>query len=58
MNKSKPEKIDIVAFVTGQGAGDSAVDSLPLQEAVKDKAPGEEWSDADTFTQFATVVIG
>lgn len=54
----KPERINIVAFITGQGGGDSAVDSLPLQEAVKDSAPGEEWGDADTFTKFATVTIG
>ncbi|WP_297090440.1 CARDB domain-containing protein, partial [Thermococcus sp.] len=53
----KPEKLSIVAYVTGQGAGDSAVDSLPLQDAVKDKAPGEEWGDEDTFTKFATVTI-
>ena len=54
----RPEKINVVAFVTGQGAGDSAVDSLPLQEAVKDKAPSKEWGDTDTFAQFATVTIG
>ncbi len=53
----KPEKLSMVAYVTGQGAGDSAVDSLPLQDAVKDKAPGEEWGDEDTFTKFATVTI-
>lgn len=51
----KPGEINIVAYVTGQGAGDSAVDSLPLQDAVKDTEPGQEWGDADTFTQFATV---
>ncbi|WP_088886145.1 CARDB domain-containing protein [Thermococcus thioreducens] len=53
----KPEKLSMVAYVTGQGAGDSAVDSLPLQDAVRDKAPGEEWGDEDTFTKFATVTI-
>ncbi|ASJ09837.1 hypothetical protein A3L12_00220 [Thermococcus sp. P6] len=55
--EGKPEKVNVVAYVTGQGGGDSAVDSLPLQEAVKDKAPGDEWGDADTFTEFATVTI-
>jgi hypothetical protein len=53
----KPEKISLVAYVTGQGAGDSAVDSLPLQDAVKDTDPGQEWGDVDTFTEFATVTI-
>ncbi|WP_088863261.1 CARDB domain-containing protein [Thermococcus celer] len=53
----KPEKINIVAYVTGQGGGDSAVDSLPLQDAVKDSAPDQEWGDEDTFTKFATVSI-
>ncbi|ASJ08243.1 hypothetical protein A3L11_02970 [Thermococcus siculi] len=53
----KPEKINIIAYITGQGAGDSAVDSLPLQDAVKDTDPGQEWGDVDTFTEFATVTI-
>ena len=53
----KPKQISVVAYVTGQGVGDSAVDSLPLQDAVKDKEPGQEWGDVDTFTQFATVTI-
>lgn len=53
----KPKEIHIVAYVTGQGAGDSAVDSLPLQEAVMDKQPGDEWGDEDTFTEFASVSI-
>ena len=53
----EPEKLRIVAYVTGQGSGDSAVDVLPLQEAVKDNAPGDEWGDADTFSEFAVVTI-
>nr|WP_206203546.1 CARDB domain-containing protein [Thermococcus sp. M36] len=53
----KPKEIGIVAYVTGQGAGDSAVDSLPLQDAVMDTDPGQEWGDTDTFTEFATVTI-
>lgn len=53
----KPGEINIVAYVTGQAAGDSAVDSLPLQDAVKDTEPGQEWGDADTFTQFVTVTV-
>ncbi|ASJ06259.1 hypothetical protein [Thermococcus pacificus] len=53
----KPKQISVVAYVTGQGVGDSAVDSLPLQDAVKDTDPGQEWGDADTFTEFATVTI-
>ena len=53
----KPAEINIVAYITGQGAGDSAVDSLPLQEAVKDNDPGAEWGDVDTFTEFAKVTI-
>jgi hypothetical protein len=53
----KPKEINIVAYITGQGAGDSAVDSLPLQEAVMDKQPDQEWGDEDTFTEFATVLI-
>ncbi len=44
----KPEKINIVAYVTGQGGGDSAVDSLPLQDAVKDSAPDQEWGATRT----------
>ena len=54
----KPKQLSVVAYVTGQGVGDSAVDSLPLQDAVKDKEPGQEWGDVDKFTQFATVTIG
>nr|WP_206204540.1 CARDB domain-containing protein [Thermococcus sp. 21S7] len=53
----EPEKLRIVAYVTGQGGGDSAVDVLPLQDAVKDNAPGDEWGDADTFSEFAVVTI-
>ncbi len=53
----KPAEISLVAYVTGQGAGDSAVDSLPLQDAVKDTDPGQEWGDVDTFAEFATVTI-
>ncbi|NJE02087.1 hypothetical protein E3E42_09310 [Thermococcus sp. JdF3] len=53
----KPGEINVVAYVTGQGAGDSAVDSLPLQDAVRDSDSGQEWGDADTFTQFATVTV-
>ena len=53
----KPGQISVVAYVTGQGIGDSAVDSLPLQDAVKDREPGQEWGDVDKFTRFATVTI-
>ncbi|NJE43018.1 CARDB domain-containing protein [Thermococcus sp. GR6] len=53
----KPSEIYIVAYVTGQGAGDSAVDSLPDDPSIHDRAPGEEWTDADNFTTFAKVTI-
>lgn len=53
----KPKEIHIVAYVTGQGIGDSAVDSLPLQNAVRDKQPGDEWGDEDTFTEFTSISI-
>ncbi|ACJ17205.1 Hypothetical protein TON_1715 [Thermococcus onnurineus NA1] len=53
----KPSEIYIVAYVTGQGAGDSAVDSLPDDPSIHDRAPGEEWTDADNFTTFVKVTI-
>ncbi|ANF22341.1 hypothetical protein A7C91_03490 [Thermococcus piezophilus] len=53
----KPSEIYIVAYVTGQGTGDSAVDSLPEDPSIHDRAPGEEWTDADNFTTFAKVAI-
>ncbi|AEH24244.1 CARDB domain-containing protein [Pyrococcus yayanosii] len=53
----KPTEIYIVAYVTGQGAGDSAVDALPDQSALHDNEPGNEWTDEDFFTEFARVVI-
>ncbi|AFK22338.1 hypothetical protein Py04_0737 [Pyrococcus sp. ST04] len=51
----KPEKIYIVAYITGQGIGDSAVDALPDQPALHDS--DNEWTDFDEFTNFAEVII-
>ncbi|WP_048146704.1 CARDB domain-containing protein [Pyrococcus abyssi] len=53
----KPEKIYVVAYVAGQAPGDSAVDMLPLQDAVKDNEPGSEWGDEDYVTTFAEIQI-
>ena len=53
----RPKVINAVAYITGQGVGDSAVDSLPLQEAVMNNPPSKEWSDVDTFTKFATITV-
>ncbi|WP_297498027.1 CARDB domain-containing protein, partial [Thermococcus sp.] len=53
----KPKQISIVAFIAGQGVGDSAVAALPDQPAVHDKPPSQEWTDADLFTEFVTISI-
>ncbi|WP_297435639.1 CARDB domain-containing protein [Thermococcus sp.] len=53
----KPKELYITAYITGQGTGDSAVDILPDDPCVHDKAPGDEWTDADTVSNFAKVVI-
>ena len=53
----KPKELYITAYITGQGTGDSAVDILPDDPSVHDKAPGSEWTDADTVSNFAKVVI-
>ncbi|WP_297510712.1 CARDB domain-containing protein [Thermococcus sp.] len=53
----KPAEVSLVAYITGQGVGDSAVDALPDQPAIHDKDPGQEWTDADEFTNFVTVSI-
>ncbi|WP_052696214.1 CARDB domain-containing protein [Palaeococcus ferrophilus] len=51
----KPEKIGVIAWVTGSNTGDSAVDSLPLDDAVKDS--DNEWGDSDVLGNFAEVTI-
>ncbi|AMM53784.1 CARDB domain-containing protein [Pyrococcus kukulkanii] len=51
----KPERLYIVAYITGQGVGDSAVDALPDQPAIHDS--DNEWTDFDVFTNFAEVVL-
>ena len=53
----KPEKIAIVAWITGANAGDSAVETLPDDPTVHDLDPGQEWTDEDTINTFAEVAI-
>lgn len=51
----KPKKLGVIAWVTGSNTGDSAVDSLPLDDAVKDS--GDEWGDSDILGSFVEVEI-
>ncbi|ALV62085.1 CARDB (Cell adhesion related domain found in bacteria) domain-containing protein [Thermococcus sp. 2319x1] len=51
----KPEKIYIVAWITGANAGDSAVTTIPDDPSVHDS--DNEWGDADVISTFAEVYI-
>lgn len=51
----KPEKISIVAWITGANPGDSAVITIPDDPSVHDS--DNEWGDMDTISTFAEVYI-
>ncbi|WP_297070243.1 CARDB domain-containing protein, partial [Thermococcus sp.] len=53
----KPKELYITAYITGQGVGDSAVDAVPNDPSVHNRPVNEEWTDADTISNFAKVVI-
>ncbi|USS40789.1 hypothetical protein NF865_00735 [Thermococcus aggregans] len=51
----KPEKIYIVAWITGANPGDSAVTTIPDDPSVHDS--DNEWGDEDIISTFAEVYI-
>lgn len=51
----KPEKISIVAWITGANPGDSAVITIPDDPSVHDS--DNEWGDMDIISTFAEVYI-
>ncbi len=52
----KPDKVAIMAWVTGGGSG-SAVDSLPVDPAIDYSNIGGEWGDSDNFTNMAVLYV-